>query len=303
MSAAIVGPAQLVCSRALGWLGRARSDFALPEAVRAAQIPVQALKSVAELGLAMSLVEREAVAGPQDAQAARQLAEFAWGQLQGGALLYHRQLDDPASSFPMEVYASFVRAGYRHRRLAALCAHLVGLRGARVRELAPHDQLAVVAAAHQLGLPAPVDPLVLVERTWLGGQPEPWMLDAADAYALTHTVFHLTDFGADPGGLPQELQDYLHLWLPVWVEVVTETTAWDLLAELLIVDACLTTPQAYPQAWERLAQAQYPDGMLPHCTTQAPRDPEKEFRFHYHPTLVAVIAGTLAVSRSVGARG
>ncbi|MGH3856787.1 MAG: DUF6895 family protein [Pseudonocardiaceae bacterium] len=303
MSAAIAGPAQLVCSRALGWLGRARSDFALPEGVAAAQIPIRALKSVAELGLAMSLVEREAVAGAEDGQVARQLAEFAWGQLQGGLLLYHRQLDDPASSFPMEVYASFVRAGYRHRRLAALCAHLVGLRVARVRELAPHDQLAVVAAAHQLGLPAPVDPLVLVERTWLGGQPEPWMLDAADAYALTHTVFHLTDFGADPGGLPQELQEYLHLWLPVWVEVVTETKAWDLLAELLIVDACLTTPQAYPRAWELLALAQHPDGMLPGGTTKALRNPEQMFRNHYHPTLVAVIAGTLAVSRCVGARG
>jgi hypothetical protein len=202
----------------------------------------------------------------------------------------------------MEMYASFVRAGYRHRPLEALCAHLVGLRAARVRELAPHDQLAVVVAARQLGLPAPVDPLVLVERTWLGGQPEPWMLDAAAAYALTHTVFHLTDFGADPCGLPQELQKYLHLWLPVWVEVVTETKAWDLLAELLIVDACLTAPQTYPQAWEYLALGQYPDGMLPQSIPQALRDPEKEFRIHYHPTLVAVIAGTLAVSRSVGAR-
>jgi hypothetical protein len=302
MSAASVGPARLVCSRALGWLGRARSGFALPEGVTAAQIPVQALKAVAELGLAMSLVEREAVAGAEDAQTARQLAQFAWGQLEGGALLYRRQLDDPASSFPMEMYASFARAGCRHRPLEALCTHLIGLRVARVREPAPHDQLAVVAAARQLGLPAPVNPLVLVERTWLGGQPEPWMLDAAAAYALTHTVFHLTDFGADPGGLPEELQEYLHLWLPVWVEVVTEANGWDLLAELLIVDACLTTPQTYPQAWEHLAQAQYPDGMLPHCTSQAPRDPESEFRTHYHPTLVAVIAGTLAVSRSVGAR-
>jgi len=151
MSEATVRPARLVYSRALGWLGRARSGFALPEGVTAAQIPVQALKSVAELGLAMSLIEREAVAGAEDAQAARQLAEFAWGQLEGGVLLYRRQLIDPASSFPMEVYASFVRAGYRHQPLTALCAHLVGLRGARVRELAPHDQLAVVAAARQLG--------------------------------------------------------------------------------------------------------------------------------------------------------
>ena len=83
MNTASVGPARLVCSRALGWLGRARWGFALPEGVTAAQIPVQALKSVAELGLAMSLVDREAVAGAEDAQAAGQLADFAWGQLDG----------------------------------------------------------------------------------------------------------------------------------------------------------------------------------------------------------------------------
>lgn len=215
MSAAIVGPARLVCSRALGWLGRARSGFALPQGVTAAQIDSPALKSVAELGLAMSLVEREAIAGAEDAQAARLLADFAWAQLEGGELLYRWQLHDPASSVPMEVYAPFVRAGYRHEPLEGLCAHLVGLRAARVRELLPNRQLAVVAAARQLGLPDPVDPLVLLERTWLGGQPEPWMLDPAAAYALTHTVFHLTDWGADPGGLPDPLQEHLHLWLPV----------------------------------------------------------------------------------------
>lgn len=302
MSAAIVGPARLVCSRALGWLGRARSGFAVPEGVPTAQIDAQAVKAVAELGLAMSLVVREAIAGAEDAQAARQLADFAWGQLEGGALLYRWQLHDPASSVPMEAYAPFVRAGYRHQPLEALCAHLVGLRAARVRELLPNRQLAVVAATRQLGLPDPVDPLVLVERTWLGGRPEPWMLDPAAAYALTHTVFHLTDWGGDPGGLPAPLQEYLHLWLPVWVEVFTETKAWDLLAELLIVDACLTEPQTYPQAWERLAQTQYPEGMLPNGITRPPRDPEKTFRNHHHPTLVAVIAGTLAASRSVGIR-
>jgi hypothetical protein len=68
MSAAIVGPARLVCSRALGWLGRARSGFALPEGMIAAQIDVLAVKAVTELGLAMSLVDREAIAGAEDAQ-------------------------------------------------------------------------------------------------------------------------------------------------------------------------------------------------------------------------------------------
>lgn len=301
MSSAGVGSARLVCSRAVSWLGQAGSKFALPDGVVAEQVTARALKSLAELGLAMSLVVREAVAGADDAQTARSLLDFAWDQLKHGAVLYRRQLHDPAESVPMEFYAPFARAGYRHRELTALCAHLCSLRAARVRELLPNRQLAAVAAARQLGLSAPVDPAVIVERTWLGGRPEPWMLTPASAYALTHTVFHLTDFGADPGGLPKELQEYLHTWLPVWVEVFTETQPWDLLGELLIVDACLSTPAWYPQAWARLAQAQYPDGMVPNGITRVPSDLSKAFGNHHHPTLVAVIAGTLTVSRSLGA--
>jgi hypothetical protein len=293
--------ARLVCSRALGWLGQARAKFALPAGVVAEQVPTKAMKSLGELGLAMSLVVREAVAGAEDARLARALLDFAWDQLDQGGLLYRRQLHDPAKSVPMEVYAPFARAGYRHQQLMELCEYLCSLRAARVRELVPNRQLAVVAAARQLGLPAPVDPLVLAERTWLGGRPEPWMLTPANAYALTHTVFYLTDFGADPGGLPEELQEYLHTWLPVWVDVFTETQAWDLLAELLIVDACLSTPMSYPHAWEQFAQAQYCDGMVPNGITRVPSDLSKAFGNHHHPTLVAVIAGTLTVSRMVGA--
>lgn len=302
MNGSGVGLAQRVCSGALGWLACVRSKFALPVGVAAENVPTKALKSLGELGLAMSLVVREAVAGADDAQTARVLLDFAWDQLEHGAVLYRRQLHDPANSVPMELCAPFARAGYHHEPLTALCAHLCSSRAARTRELLPNRQLAVIAAARQLGLPAPVEPMVLVERTWLGGQPEPWMLTPANAYALTHTVFHLTDFGADPAGLAQQLQDYLHTWLPVWVEVFTETQRWDLLAELLIVDACLSTPAWYPQAWERLAQARYPDGMVPNGVTRVPSDREKAFGNHHHPTLVAVIAGTLTVSRSVSAR-
>ena len=43
MNTASVGPARLVCSRALGWLSRARWGFALPEGVTAAQISEQAV--------------------------------------------------------------------------------------------------------------------------------------------------------------------------------------------------------------------------------------------------------------------
>ncbi|MFC4009920.1 DUF6895 family protein [Nonomuraea purpurea] len=41
----------------------------------------------------------------------------------------------------------------------------------------------------------------VTERTWLGRSPEPWLLDRFHAYALTHTVFHLTNWGLEPARL------------------------------------------------------------------------------------------------------
>ncbi|MEV8529919.1 DDE-type integrase/transposase/recombinase [Streptomyces sp. NPDC052000] len=105
----------------------------------------------------------------------------------------------------------------RHQALEKLLTHLVGTRAARVPEHLPNRHLAVVAAVRRIGQPDQSDPAAMIERTWLGGRPEPWMLDAANAYGVTHTVFHLTNWAADPDGLPEHLQEYLHRWLPAWV--------------------------------------------------------------------------------------
>jgi hypothetical protein len=66
---------------------------------------------------------------------------------------------------------------------------------------------------------------------------------------------------------------------------------------LLIVDLCLTEPDFYPHAWKYLAGAQHSDGLVPYGPVRVPGEVAKAFRNHYHPTLVAAIAGTLAVSR------
>ena len=116
---------------------------------------------------------------------------------------------------------------------------------------------------------------------------------------MTHTVFHLTDWGAHPHGLPDHIQDYLQSWLPAWLEVYLEAGQWDLVAELLIVDLCLTDPEFYPHAWDRVAGAQHADGLLPYGPMRVPHKLAKAFRNHYHLTLAATIAGTLAVSRRI----
>ncbi|MFE9428139.1 DUF6895 family protein [Kitasatospora sp. NPDC006697] len=299
MDTTTVRRAQQVADQALGWLGAMRTAFALPRDVPHWEIDGEQLKALAELALSAAITRREAVAGPRTAQAADELLDFAWREFDSGDLLYELQRHTPPATHPTEIYSHFVMAGLHHPPLEALAAHLAGLRAARVPEHVPNRRLAVLAARRRMGLPDPPDLADQIALTWLGGTPEPWMLDTYNAYGVTHTVFHLTDWGAAPEGLPAELQEYLHRWLPVWVEVFTETRSWDLLGELLITDVCLSEPDWHPQAWERLAAAQRADGMLPNGLTRAPDDPAAAFRNHHHPTIVAAVAGTLTVSRAL----
>jgi len=165
--------AQQVAARAWGWLDAAVEHFTLPAEVPPDQLDItKVLKPLGELVLAGSLVIREGVAGHRQAQIASRLIEFAWAQLRGGEVLYEVQRAKPVATYPMETYAPFVRAGYRHHALDELLEHLTSLRAARVCELLPNRSLAVFNAARVLGLPARADPTELVARTWLGGTPE-----------------------------------------------------------------------------------------------------------------------------------
>lgn len=289
-----------VAVRAFDWLDAATEHFALPTGASPDQLDIDKhIKPLSELALAGSIAVREGATGSREARLAPALVEFGWRQLHAGDVLYELQRANPAVTHPMETYAPFVRAGYHHRRLEELLVHLTSLRVAGVIELLPTRALAVHNAARILGLPVRADPAELTVRTWLGGTPEPWATDFSSLYAMTHTVFHLTDWGARPDGLAEHLQVYLHAWLPAWLEVYLEAGQWDLISELLIVDLCLTEPAYHPRAWDCIARAQQPDGLLPAGPGQVPQDTAKAFRNHYHPTLAAAIAGTLAVSRRI----
>lgn len=84
-------------------------------------------------------------------------------------------------------------------------------------------------------------------------------MDVHAGYALTHDVFHLTDWGHRSEGLPEHLADYLGTWLPAWVETWLEERHWDLTGELLAVDGLLRRPTAGPDTWRRYADARAED--------------------------------------------
>ncbi|WP_030659502.1 DUF6895 family protein [Streptomyces rimosus] len=303
MSPAPARTAHDIGSRALTWLHANREHGALSDVPRADLADeAEAYKAVGETALAASLVLRSGVAGTAELGLARELLEFCWGQLDDGSLLYERMLRHPLATDPMETYAHFFRGGYRHPKVERLIAHTVALRSTHVVEHIPNRRLAVANAARVVGLdhgPGASDWAGLTRATWLGATPEPWHIDWLTGYSVTHTAFHLTDWGRLPDGLPTDLAHYLTRWLPVWTDIWAEAGQWDLMAELMIVGTCLPEPWTEDDDWQRLAAVQHADGMVPRDDQPVDGDAAQRFDAHQHPTIVALIAGTLALVRAL----
>jgi hypothetical protein len=283
--------------RCLAWL-RAHLHRCVPVAGdRETDAPTH--KRLGELAVLARIVLRTDT-GHEDT--ALLLLDHVWRQYRHGDALHERQLRHPTATDPLEVYAPLRATGRRHMPLERLLAHLHGRVAVRAVELVPNRRLSVLAAARATGLPGTDDTLAVVNATWLGRRPEPWLLDWEHAYAMTHTVFHVTDWGSRPGALPGHLQDYLGLWLPVWHDVWQESGDWDLVGELLATDRCLSVPGLPLEAWRRLASQQRPDGLVPRDTGGAPKDTD-QFDRHFHSTAVAALAAALALSRPRTASG
>jgi hypothetical protein len=259
-------------------------------------------KPVGELAMVGRVLDREGVAGSQQAAQLKRLIDFAWYEaLEAGELLAWLQRDEPFSPIPLEVYVHFRELGYVHRgieqhtRLTAATASWAAL------ETTPNRRLGITRCETRAGLRPSVEVSEATGRTWLGRTPEPWSVEDNIAYDITHTVFHLTDWGRHPEHLPEDIARYLGLWLPVWLEEWARKEYWDLLGELLVVDACLPRPTLEPDAWQRFAAAQSTEGAMPMHRTLPEETGEALFDAVYHPTLVALFASTMATSRALTA--
>lgn len=307
--APVVAPAppallHAVGDRALEWLYDQRDRFRLTEADHAlGRSLIERLKPIGELAVNMRVLAREGVAGSKQHQRASRLLDFAWRELlDGGRVLAGLAELEPMSPVPLEVYAPFHELGMRSPELERSVEAVRHTRSWRALETVPNRRLGVLAAERRIGLTPSGGPEAFdaaVAHTWLGRTPEPWTVQLHIGYDLTHTVFHLTNWGETPQAVPPELAEYLRLWLPVWLDDWAELEHWDLLGELLVVDACLPRPVLDARLWERYAAAQDPSGAMPVQGAMPQGDADTVFDQVHHPTLVAAFASAMAVSRAL----
>ncbi|MFJ4964392.1 DUF6895 family protein [Streptomyces sp. NPDC088729] len=329
-----------VLRTALDWTNAHRAEFALPADALDAHTDVNAtFKPLGELAQLCVTIRRDTEPGTPEHTAADGLVTFAWEQVERGALLLELLRAEPFASYPYEIYAAFAAEGLRHEGFERLAHTLGATRSWAHIEQHPNRQLGLVNSERRVGTVAHADSGTVLSRTWLGGLAEPWMFEGPSGYALTHTVFHLTDWGGAPDRLPESLAAYLRTWLPAWTDGCLESGHWDLAGELLAVAAVLPGPPApalLDTAWPVLADVQDAGGSIPETgpparrngTSSAPgggttspvagatspvagtSDPYP-FYDCYHSTLVTAFAAALSLRalrsppslRSAGAQG
>jgi hypothetical protein len=285
---------------ALEWLATNREHFRVRADDATAFEIRERFKPVGELALVSGVLLREGVAGSRQAALIADLLDFAWQDvLDGGDLLYRMLRDEPLSPIPMEVYVPFRELGRHHPGIEAHMRVVARTTSWRALESVPHRRLGLTRFAARAELPEYADLAGATRRTWLGQTPEPWTVEYNLAYAITHAVFHLTDWGRHPDHLPADLADYLSLWLPVWIDEWATHRHWDLLGELLVVDACLPEPALDDAVWRYFAAAQTREGVMPVSDTMPTGSPDEVFDLVHHPTIVAAFAATMATSRAL----
>ncbi|MGW6903395.1 MULTISPECIES: DUF6895 family protein [unclassified Streptomyces] len=286
--------------RALEWLWAHRDGFRLEPDVDPEVGFLERFKPVGELALICRVLFREGVAGSRQADLARRLLDHTWRHtLDGGRMLVRGQRIEPLSPIPFEVYLPYKELGYSEPEVERATVLYHRLDSWAALELDPTRRLGLSAFQRRFGLTPRIPEADVVGSTWLGRTPEPWTVSGHIAYDLTHTVFHLTDWGEHPEDLPPDIADYLATWLPVWIDDWLDLERWDLLGELLVVDACLPRPTLDERAWQGFAAAQQPDGAMPAVRTMPEGEPDEVFDMIYHPTLVAAFASVLATSRAL----
>jgi len=292
-----------VADSALAWTYAHRSHFRLPADVLAPHTDVNTtLKPFGELSQLCASIAR--TGGGKRSRTAAELVGSAWRDADGGALLLELLRAEPFATYPLEIYAAFASHGLRHDGVEEFAAVLTASRGWRGTEQEPTRRLGVLHTEARMGLEPHAAPEAVLRTTWLGALPEPWTFERSAGYALTHTVFHLTDWGGAPQGMPRDVAEYLTAWLPAWLDSCLEGGLWDLACELLAVGASLPEPPdraSAEEAWSRIAAVQDPSGALPETGADARGHPvRRTFATCYHSTLVAAFAAALTDARLRG---
>ena len=280
------------------WIKCNLEQFKLSDAASIEQ-RLGGLKPLGELVLTMDILRHRT----EHREFCYESVAFAWEQVQQGDLLLETLTVRPDLIVLSALYSNFISFGHRNKKLTSLFALLASSPACRGLEFPNWRRLDVLRAFDSLALEKFPEENV-TENCWFNSMPEPWIMSDDIAYAVTHDIFYITDFGRLPHALPDHCKKYLEKWLPSWLEIFGLQPNWDITAELLMVAACIGMPDM-GNSYERLANAIELDGLVPSppgaggqlISLEGASDYRRiRFLSNYHTCLVSCMAFALSKS-------
>jgi hypothetical protein len=119
----------------------------------------------------------------------------------------------------------------------------------------------------------------------------PIYLATMEAYSITNTLFYLTDFAGPSDGLPPDLARKATAMTECLLVHFWRQADWDLTGELLLNAVALSLHRTplFHDAFNALARAWRPDGVLPGPYSSKSDDAAADFKNSFHTTLVGLL--------------
>jgi len=299
-------------TRALRWV-RDRLDYFNPLRCQSTMKFKFALKASVELVLQCALVKHRAGETPL-----AEVTTFLWAEVFSKPALQEYLLESDCDLLAFGFYSSLRLCGFEDLEYRARLERLLAQGYPVMVERMPSRELDLVYSLTRAELPLQgLSPQASYSRSLLAKHPPLYNLTDQDAYAITHTLFFLTDFGQVLNPMFSSEDNAYFAWaLPRLLQYYLHKRDWDLSGELLIAmsGVGLNHLPLFRDAWSVLIAAQGEDGSFAGPAADdsdvdthegtgdaASRvgDNQKEhwrlFHDNYHTTLVALLGFHLSL--------
>ena len=280
---------------ALDWIIERLSEFSLIDRFDLSdpslkdQLPQ--LKPISELALTIAILRR---CGIWDDKLGK-ISFWIWSQTDSGRILLKLLLARNDLLPCCSLFGPLYELGHRSDNLESTLKLLARSDMARVLPQTPWGSLAVRRNLNWLGLANRPDSQD--SALYVNALAEPWVMSSDIAYAITHEVFYLTDFGRETLD-DSEVKDYLAIWLPYWARIFWSQQDYDVSGEFAMAYRCLGLRDAsVTDLLLPILEAQTSTGYVPgpkgagnYLHRIGDSLSRREFLAHYHTTLVAIMA-------------
>ena len=280
---------------ALNFILKNKKEFSLK---KQSEIEAKLLqfKPFAELLLTLNILFKYKHSRP----ALNDLRYWLWDEIEEGKLLLDLFAVRPDLIVLSCIYADFVDLGFKNNHLNDFLKYLYRINPTSNLENPFWRKLDIAYSYDRLGFQKfSKSPLY---GAWVNKNLPPWTINNDLAYAITHEVFYVTDFGIKANRLGTNVTSYVNKWLQSWIEIFSLQSNLDLVAEFLMVGKCIKYNKPIEKYFKYLIENQNTKGFIPspaHTGTALFSDTDspqrREFLSNYHTTLVSIMAFTMQI--------